>query len=106
MALLALPQPYDFHASTERFRSYGQFAGDPPVYIDEQGLWDNGLTAFAGFRFSNASGVHYGWVRLFVEETSNNITIFDSTGLAIQDLAVAIAAYERRDALDLQAFDL
>lgn len=33
--------------------------------------------------------------------------LFDSTGLAIQDLlAIAIAAYERRDELDLPAFDL
>jgi ornithine cyclodeaminase/alanine dehydrogenase-like protein (mu-crystallin family) len=31
----------------------------------------------------------------------DDITIFDSTGLAIQDLAVAIAAYERRGELEL-----
>lgn len=30
-----------------------------------------------------------------------DITIFDSTGLALQDLAVAIAALEQREALDL-----
>jgi alanine dehydrogenase len=36
----------------------------------------------------------------------DDITIFDSTGLAIQDLAVAIAAYERRDELDLPTFEL
>jgi alanine dehydrogenase len=29
------------------------------------------------------------------------ITVFDSTGLAIQDLAVALAALERADELDL-----
>ena len=29
MALLALPQPYDFHASTERFRSYGVDRANP-----------------------------------------------------------------------------
>ncbi len=34
------------------------------------------------------------------------ITIFDSTGLAIQDLAVAIAAYERRGELELPRLDL
>ena len=33
--------------------------------------------------------------------TADEITIFDSTGLAIQDLAIAIAAYERADELDL-----
>ena len=34
------------------------------------------------------------------------ITTFDSTGLAIQDLAIALAAMERRDELDLPALDL
>jgi len=34
------------------------------------------------------------------------ITLFDSTGLAIQDLAIARAAYERVDALDLPRIDL
>ena len=36
----------------------------------------------------------------------NDITIFDSTGLAIQDLAVALAAMERADELNLQTLDL
>ncbi len=36
----------------------------------------------------------------------DEITIFDSTGLAIQDLAVAIAAFERADELDLVRIDL
>jgi len=36
----------------------------------------------------------------------DEITIFDSTGLAIQDLAIAIAAYERADELDLPRLDL
>jgi alanine dehydrogenase len=35
-----------------------------------------------------------------------DITVFDSTGLAIQDLAVAIAAYTRADELDLLRLDL
>jgi alanine dehydrogenase len=38
--------------------------------------------------------------------TDQDITVFDSTGLAIQDLAIALAALERADALDLQAFEL
>ncbi len=38
--------------------------------------------------------------------SDDEITIFDSTGLAIQDLAVAIAAYERAGELDLQRLDL
>jgi ornithine cyclodeaminase/alanine dehydrogenase-like protein (mu-crystallin family) len=38
--------------------------------------------------------------------TEDEITIFDSTGLAIQDLAIAIAAYERADTLDLPVLEL
>jgi alanine dehydrogenase len=36
----------------------------------------------------------------------DDITVFDSTGLAIQDLAVALAALERADELDLPTIDL
>jgi ornithine cyclodeaminase/alanine dehydrogenase-like protein (mu-crystallin family) len=36
----------------------------------------------------------------------DEITLFDSTGLAIQDLAIAKAAYERRSQLDLPELDL
>jgi alanine dehydrogenase len=36
----------------------------------------------------------------------DDITIFDSTGLAIQDLAVGLAALERADGLDLPMLDL
>jgi alanine dehydrogenase len=36
----------------------------------------------------------------------DTITTFDSTGLAIQDLAIALAAMERADELDLQAIEL
>jgi len=38
--------------------------------------------------------------------SDEEITIFDSTGLAIQDLAIAIAAYERADEFDLTRIDL
>jgi ornithine cyclodeaminase/alanine dehydrogenase-like protein (mu-crystallin family) len=38
--------------------------------------------------------------------SDGDITIFDSTGLAIQDLAIAIAAMERADDLDLPQLDL
>jgi alanine dehydrogenase len=38
--------------------------------------------------------------------SDDEITTFDSTGLAIQDLAVALAALERADALDLPTLDL
>jgi alanine dehydrogenase len=39
-------------------------------------------------------------------ETDDDITVFDSTGLAIQDLAIALAAVERADELDLPTIDL
>jgi ornithine cyclodeaminase/alanine dehydrogenase-like protein (mu-crystallin family) len=38
--------------------------------------------------------------------SDDEITVFDSTGLAIQDLAIALAAMERADALDLLQIDL
>ena len=38
--------------------------------------------------------------------SDEEITIFDSTGLAIQDLAIAIAAFERADDLDLTRIEL
>jgi alanine dehydrogenase len=38
--------------------------------------------------------------------TSDDITVFDSTGLAIQDLAIALAAVERAGDLDLQLLKL
>jgi ornithine cyclodeaminase/alanine dehydrogenase-like protein (mu-crystallin family) len=38
--------------------------------------------------------------------SDDEITIFDSTGLAIQDLAIALAALERAGELDLPVIDL
>ena len=38
--------------------------------------------------------------------SDDEITVFDSTGLAIQDLAIALAAMERVDDLDLPVIDL
>jgi alanine dehydrogenase len=39
-------------------------------------------------------------------ESERDITIFDSTGLAIQDLAIALAALKHADELDLQKINL
>jgi ornithine cyclodeaminase/alanine dehydrogenase-like protein (mu-crystallin family) len=39
-------------------------------------------------------------------QLNRDITVFDSTGLAIQDLAIALAALERADELDLPTIDL
>ena len=38
--------------------------------------------------------------------SADDITLFDSTGLAIQDLAIAIAAYSKADKFDLQRLEL
>jgi ornithine cyclodeaminase/alanine dehydrogenase-like protein (mu-crystallin family) len=38
--------------------------------------------------------------------SDDEITVFDSTGLAIQDLAIALAALERVHELDLPTIDL
>jgi alanine dehydrogenase len=39
-------------------------------------------------------------------QSNDDITIFDSTGLAIQDLAIALAAMELAAELDVPALDL
>jgi ornithine cyclodeaminase/alanine dehydrogenase-like protein (mu-crystallin family) len=38
--------------------------------------------------------------------SAGDITLFDSSGLAIQDLAIAKVAYAKRDELDLQTIDV
>jgi ornithine cyclodeaminase/alanine dehydrogenase-like protein (mu-crystallin family) len=38
--------------------------------------------------------------------SDGEVTTFDSTGLAIQDLAIALAALERADELDLPVVDV
>jgi hypothetical protein len=53
------------------------YAGVPPVTFAEEGLWDNGLTAFLGFSFLIGAETHYGWARVNIEETTNAITVFD-----------------------------
>lgn len=39
-------------------------------------------------------------------QSRDDITVFDSTGLAIQDLAIAIACFDRRNEFDLPTIDL
>ena len=39
-------------------------------------------------------------------QSPDDVTVFDSTGLAIQDLAIALAAMEEADDLDLPMLDL
>jgi alanine dehydrogenase len=38
--------------------------------------------------------------------SDEEVTVFDSTGLAIQDLAIALAAMEHVNEIDLPTFDL
>ncbi len=38
--------------------------------------------------------------------SAGDVTLFDSTGLAIQGLAIARVAYAKRDELDLETIDL
>jgi ornithine cyclodeaminase/alanine dehydrogenase-like protein (mu-crystallin family) len=38
--------------------------------------------------------------------SDDEATVFDSTGLAIQDLAIALAAMEHANEIDLPMFDL
>lgn len=64
------------------------FSGNPPITTNEEGLWDNGLIAFVGFNFVNASGTHYGWARVKVDETSNVITVFDAAYEDAADTAI------------------
>jgi alanine dehydrogenase len=39
-------------------------------------------------------------------EGDEEITVFDSTGLAIQDLAIALAAMAKADGMDVPTIDL
>jgi ornithine cyclodeaminase/alanine dehydrogenase-like protein (mu-crystallin family) len=39
-------------------------------------------------------------------QSADEITTFDSTGLAIQDLAIALVAMEKADALDLPVLEV
>jgi len=39
-------------------------------------------------------------------QADSDVTLFDSTGLAIQDLAIALAALERAGELDLPTLEL
>jgi alanine dehydrogenase len=59
-------------------------------------LTRDGVTELGAVLAGNASG----------RSSDEEITTFDSTGLAIQDLAIALAAVERADELDLPHVDV
>ena len=62
----------------------------------ERGLTRDDVTQLGDVLAGTASG----------RQSKNDITIFDSTGLAIQDLAIALAALEKVDELELQTLDV
>jgi alanine dehydrogenase len=67
------------------------------VHAVEAGVLDrDGVTQIGDVLIGTAGG----------RTSDGDITIFDSTGLAIQDLAIALAAMERADELDPPTIDL
>jgi ornithine cyclodeaminase/alanine dehydrogenase-like protein (mu-crystallin family) len=65
--------------------------------------------ALDGRKISRADVAQIGDVLIGTAEgrqSQDEITLFDSTGLALQDLAVALVALERVDELDLPRVDL
>jgi alanine dehydrogenase len=67
------------------------------VHAVEAGVLNQSdVTQFGGVLAGSAQG----------RRSQSDITVFDSTGLAIQDLAIALAAVERADDLDLPKIDL
>ena len=70
--------------------------GDLVHAVDAGVLARNGVTQLGDVLAGTAAG----------RESDGDVTVFDSTGLAIQDLAIALAAMERADALGLPELDL
>jgi alanine dehydrogenase len=64
--------------------------------VDAGALAQDNVTELGSVLAGNADG----------RRGDDEITLFDSTGLAIQDLAIALAAMERADELDLPTIDL
>jgi len=69
--------------------------------FSEEGLWDGGLLAFLGFSFTNASGLHYGWARVKVDDTSNIMTVFDAAYDDAPDAAILAPAVPEPAAMAL-----
>jgi ornithine cyclodeaminase/alanine dehydrogenase-like protein (mu-crystallin family) len=70
--------------------------GDLVHAVDAQLLGRNDVTELGGVLNGDADG----------RRSDDDTTVFDSTGLAIQDLAIALAAMERADDLQLSNVDL
>jgi alanine dehydrogenase len=70
--------------------------GDLAHAVEAGKITRNGVTELGAVLAGDAPG----------RQSPADITIFDSTGLAIQDLAIALAAMEHADELDLRMIDL
>ena len=66
------------------------------VHAVERGLTRDDVTQLGDVLAGTASG----------RQSDDDITVFDSTGLAIQDLAIALAAMEKAGDLDLPTLDI
>jgi ornithine cyclodeaminase/alanine dehydrogenase-like protein (mu-crystallin family) len=86
------PRVHLFVDDWEQASHGGEFAG-----AVEQGLITRGhATELGAVLTGEAPG----------RRSASDITLFDSTGLAIQDLAIARVALSKADALDLPGLDL
>jgi len=66
------------------------FGGGGPFL--ENGVWDDNLLAFMGFSFMNATGLHYGWARVKVNETNNDLIVYDAAYEDVADTAIQAPA--------------
>jgi len=70
--------------------------GDLAHAVETGAITQNDVTELGAVLTGQAPGRH----------SADDITIFDSTGLAIQDLAIALAALERADELNLSRLEI
>jgi hypothetical protein len=82
------------------------YSGTPPVTFSESGLWDGGLTAFLGFRFTNATGLHYAWARLTVDDNTNIIIVRDAAYETTPGAAIAAGAVPEPAVMTLMVLGL
>ncbi len=79
--------------------------GDVTVKVDDI-RWIGSEPVISGSRVSREERASLLAGKAEGRRGDDETTIFDSTGLAIQDLAIALAAMERVDELDLPTIDL
>ena len=82
----------DFCAGTEQ----ASHNGDLVHAVSAGAIGRDGVTELGAVLAGTAEG----------RRSDDDVTVFDSTGLAIQDLAIALAALERMDELELPQLSL